>query len=261
MILKARMAFVIVLLVFPVLVKAQEDSFLITLVPPDPASSTTKLQYDAAYGRETFEPLGGDNVEQVLGIRSRLSKSTFLAGRVGLASKDASTLFSQHVEFLVEAMDAEKSVMNVWIGPGFRHEYGGTNVLLGRIIAGRRFAGSELYGSLLLEKPLSPDRDGIDLVLTAGWSCFVSPTFRLGIEGMGQDLEGFWNKEEAEGGATLFVGPTMVATIPATSWTATLGAGPIIRATQSGRLSSAMRDLPLSRGNGFVVHAALGLGL
>ena len=74
---------------------------------------------------------------------------------------------------------------------------------------------------------------------------------------MGQDFEGFWDKEEAEGGAVLFVGPVFVASFPNNSWTFTLGGGPILRATQSPRASLAPRDVPTSKDNGYVIHAAL----
>jgi hypothetical protein len=184
-----------------------------------------------------------------------------LTGRLGFATTNISTLASQHVELLVRTMSSDNNLLDVSLGPGFRHEYSGTNVLLGRIIVGRHFASWDVYGNMLFEKPFSPTRDDIDLVLTLGWSYSISTTIRVGIEGVGQDLEGFWEENEAEGGARLFVGPTLAAAIPATPWTFTLGAGPIFRATQSSRFSSALRDLPLSSRNGFVVHAAIRFGL
>jgi hypothetical protein len=254
-------ALIIVLTAFCMVVKAQQHSFLFTLVPPDQAGPPVVLQYDAAYGRETFEPLGGDNVEQTLGVQARLSESLLLMGRLGFATTNVSTLSSQQVELLVRTLSSENNFLDVSLGPGFRHEYSGTNVLLGRIIVGRHFASSDVYGNMLFEKPFSPTRDDIDLVLTLGWSYSVSTAIRVGIEGVGQDLEGFWEENEAEGGARLFVGPTLAAAIPATPWTFTLGAGPILRATQNSRFSSALRDLPLSSGNGFVIHAAIRFGL
>jgi hypothetical protein len=254
-------ALIIGLMAFCTVVKAQQHSFLFTLVPPDQVGSRVVLQYDAAYGRETFEPMGGDNLEQTLGVQARLSESMLLTGRVGFATTNVSTLSSQHVELLVRTLSSANNLVDVSLGPGFRHEYSGTNVLLGRIIVGRHFASWDVYGNMLFEKPFSPTRDDIDLVLTLGWSYSVSSAIRVGIEGVGQDLEGFWEENEAEGGARLFVGPTLAAAIPATPWTFTLGAGPILRATQNSRFSSALRDLPLSSGNGFVIHAAIRFGL
>jgi hypothetical protein len=261
MLSKRLPALIIVLTAVSTAVKAQQHSFLFTLVPPDQAGPPIVLQYDAAYGRETFEPMGGDNVEQTLGIQARLNESMLLTGRLGFATTNVSTLSSQHVELLVRTLNSANNFLDVSLGPGFRHEYSGTNVLLGRIIVGRHFASWDVYGNMLFEKPFSPTRDDIDLVLTLGWRYSVSTAIRVGIEGVGQDLEGFWEENEAEGGARLFVGATLAAAVPATSWTFTLGAGPILRATQSNRFSSALRDLPLSSGNGFVVHAAIRFGL
>jgi hypothetical protein len=65
--LKLNAALIIALTAFCTVVRAQHHSFLFTLVPPDQVASPVVLQYDAAYGRETFEPMGGDNVEQTLG--------------------------------------------------------------------------------------------------------------------------------------------------------------------------------------------------
>jgi hypothetical protein len=258
---KRNAALIIVFTAFCTAGRAQRHSFLFTLVPPDQAGPPFVLQYNAAYGRETFEPMGGDNVEQTLGVQARLSESMLLTGRIGFATTNVSTLSSQHVELLVRTLSSANSLLDVSLGPGFRHEYSGTNVLLGRIIVGRHFASWDVYGNMLFEKPFSPTRDDIDLVLMLGWSYSVSTAIRVGIEGVGQDLEGFWEANEAEGGARLFVGPTLTAAIPETPWTFTLGAGPILRATSNNRFSSAFRDLPLSSRNGFVIHAAIRFGL
>jgi hypothetical protein len=54
---------------------AQDRPFLFTVVPS--ADATTRplsFQYDAAYGRETFEPIGGDNVEQKIGMQTSLNE-------------------------------------------------------------------------------------------------------------------------------------------------------------------------------------------
>jgi hypothetical protein len=67
MFLKRNAALIIVLATLCTVVEAQQHSFLFTLVPPDQVGSQFVLQYDAAYGRETFEPMGGDSVEQTLG--------------------------------------------------------------------------------------------------------------------------------------------------------------------------------------------------
>jgi hypothetical protein len=257
---KCNTAALVCLIFLTAIAKGQDSPFLFTLTPPSPTGPRVHVQYDAAYGRGTFEPLGSDNMEQTLGIRTALSSSMFLTGRVGLATGKVATASSQHIEILAKILATDDNEIDVAVGPGFRHEYSGANVLLARIIVGRRFASSLLYGNLLLEKPFSVGRDDIDLILTAGWSYPVSSTIRIGLEAVGQDLEGLWDENEAEGGAVLFLGPNLVAAIPGTPWAFTLGAGPILRGTRSSRMSTAVRELPL-QGNGFVVHAAISAGL
>lgn len=236
---------------------AQERPFLFSLVAPDATHRAVVVHYDAAYGQETFEPMGGDRIEQTLGIHAGFGESVTLIARFGFAFHGASNASSQHAELLLHVLKSADGPFDLSIGPGLRHEYSGTNVLLGRAVLGRRFSTWQLYGNLLLEKPLSTQRDAIDLFMTLGWSYDLSAAFQCGIEAVGQDLEGFWDENEAEGGAVLFAGPTFSAAIPGTPWTFTLGAGPIVRATHSIRTASPARDLPTPRDNGFVVHAAV----
>lgn len=241
---------------------AQDRPFLFTLVAPEGVQgSPILLHYDVAYGQETFEPLGGDNAEQTLGILAGLNESLTLVTRLGFAINKATIQSSQHAELLLQVLKGQDNFVDFSVGPGFRHEYSGTNVLLARAVAGRRFNSWQIYSNCLLEKPFSDQRDKIDLFLTLGWLFRISGSTHLGFEAVGQDLEGFWVEEEAEGGAVLFIGPTLVTGIPAASWTITLGAGPIVRATRSRQISSAPRDLPSLKKNGFVVHAAINFGL
>ncbi len=239
---------------------AQDRPFLFTVVPSSDATTRQlSLQYDAVYGRETFEPIGGDNVEQKIGMQTSLNESITLVGKIGFAMNNISTNSSQHIELLTQLLKSQDSKIDLSIGSGFLHEYRGTNVLFGRVIVGRRFESWQLFGNVLVEKPFSQTRDQLDLFLTTGLSYNYSPSIQLGIEAVGQDLEGFWDETEAEGGATMFIGPTMVAAIPATSWTFTLGVGPIIRATQNIWTSIAPRYFNATKDNGYIIHGAINI--
>ena len=169
--------------------------------------------------------------------------------------------YSQQGELLVQVLKSQDSFLDFSMGPGFRHEYSGTNVMLTRAIIGRRFNSWQLYSNLLFEKPFSETRDQIDLFMTVGCSYRILPALQLGFEAVGQDLEGFWEADEAEGGAILFVGPALIADIPAVPWTFSICAGSILRATQSIRTSTAPRDLTTNKKNGFIIHAGLNFEL
>jgi len=69
----------------------------------------------------------------------------------------------------------------------------------------------------------------LDFPSSVDLSYQLSGTLRLGIEAMGQDLEGFWDQTEAEGGERLYFGPVAGAVVPGTPWNLTVGGGPIIR--------------------------------
>jgi hypothetical protein len=240
---------------------AQDRPFLFTFTPASAETPGLYLQYGAAYGEQTFEPLGGDAVEQNLGVQANLGANLTILAHFGMAMNSAVNRSSQHLEVLTRVLNADAHVVDLRAGIGMRHEYSGTNVLLARAAVGRRFSSWMSYGNLLLEKPLASDRDGVDVMLTLGLSYDLTKSLRLGVEAVGQDLEGFWDDEEAEGGARLFVGPTASLGVEGTPWHFTLGAGAIIRGTVSNRMSSAMRDIPAGTENGFLVRALVGFGL
>lgn len=235
---------------------AQERPFVFTFTTPQSDTNPIVLHYNAAYGRRTFEPLGANNTEQVIGIHSGIGQSFTAIAKIGFAFNNSAIASSQHVEVLRQFTRSQNSLVDFSFGPGFRHEYSGTDVLLARAIIGRRFSNWQFYSNCVLEKPLSNARDELDLFFSIGSLHRVSSSIQLGFEAVGQDLEGFWVLDEAEGGATLFVGPTIVVDFPASPWTLTLGAGPIIRATKSLQTSLAPRDLPDPNKNGFIVHTA-----
>ncbi|KAA3659561.1 MAG: hypothetical protein DWQ10_08600 [Calditrichaeota bacterium] len=239
---------------------AQERPFLFTFSTPEAESKPMVLHYDAAYGRRAFEPLGIDNTEQALGVYAGFGKAYTVIGKLGFAFNNSTIRSSQHVEVLRQFTKSKDNLVDFSFGPGFRHEYSGTDVLLARALVGRRFTKWQIYSNCVLEKPLSDKRDEVDLFFTFGSLRRVSSAIQLGFEAVGQDLEGFWDEEEAEGGARLFIGPTVVVDFPANPWALTLGAGPIIRATRSVQTSLAPRALETTE-NGFIIHAALNFSL
>src|SRR5437660_8013593 len=54
---------------------------------------------------------------------------------------------------------------------------------------------------------MSSERDALDLITSVGWARKLSRGMSLGVEAIGEDLEGFWKAEEREGGARLLAGP------------------------------------------------------
>jgi len=251
--------FIIVL--FPITVFAQNQSFLFTFTPSSALEKSSFVHYDAAYGKGTFEPLGGDKIEQNLGLQTNLGENFTLLAHAGLSINNGANNMSQQGELLANILkSANGNILDLSAGMGYRHEYSGTSVLLSRVMLGRQFETWQLYGNFIFEHAFSPDRDAVDLTTTVGFSYDLFNNVKFGIEVVGQDIEGFWEEDEAEGGAVLFFGPDVNISFPGTSLNLTIGGGEIIRASHSNRTSIASRDLPENRNNGFVIRNVVSFG-
>jgi hypothetical protein len=124
-------------------------------------------------------------------------------------------------------------------GGGIRQEWDGTRVLVGRVLAGARFGRGRLQGSLVLERAVASPvrRDAADFVTSVGWSRRIGHRLALGVEGIGQDLEGFWDAAEADGGARLLVGPSLHFE-PTAGWSASAIVGPVVHSPSTSRPTS-----------------------
>jgi hypothetical protein len=122
--------------------------------------------------------------------------------------------------------------MSVAGGGGIREEWDGTRVLVGRVLAGADVGHGRLQGSLVMERAVSsPVRhDAADVVTSLGWSRRIGDRISLGVEGIGQDLEGLWNPAELDGGAKLLVGPSLHVQSRRGDWAASLTGGPVVHA-------------------------------
>ncbi|HUI30672.1 MAG TPA: hypothetical protein VLX91_10680 [Candidatus Acidoferrales bacterium] len=257
--LRTIISIVFVLILCSVAAYAQERSFLFTMTQPGP-NEPSFVHYDAAYGRQTFEPFGSDGVEQNLGLQANLGETLTLSAYLGMALNGGAGETTQQAELLCRILKTTDAGIDFSAGLGFRHEYSGTDVLLGRFIVGRRINQWDAYGNLIFEHAFAPNRDDIDLTSTLGLSREITNGVRLGVEAVGQDLEGFWTPDEAEGGAVVFIGPDASLAFPGTPWSLVVGGGAIIRATYSPEGSSALRALPEPQSNGFIVRSVLSYG-
>jgi hypothetical protein len=120
--------------------------------------------------------------------------------------------------------------MSVAGGGGIREEWDGTRVLIGRVLAGSDIGHGRLQGSLVMERAVSSSlrHDAADVVTSLGWSRRVGHRVSLGVEGIGQDLEGLWDPAEVDGGARLLLGPSLHVQSKSGEWAASLTAGPVL---------------------------------
>jgi hypothetical protein len=223
---------------------AQDRPFVFSLTTArDVAKPAVRVDYDLGVGERTFTAGSANGAEQRVGVQASLGRWT-LVGRFGLRSAGDTYATSQQGEVLFSVLAPSASGLSLAVGGGMLHEVGGTDVLLARVTGGHETASWRAHGNVLLQKPLAAGRDAVDLITSVGWAARLTPALALGVEGIGEDLEGFWEAEEAEGGARLLVGPSMHIAPPGRRWQLSLAGGPMFHPASSTRESVALRDLP-----------------
>jgi hypothetical protein len=210
--------------------------------------------YDAGYAGRADATVAENGLEQRLGVQGRLGHGLTLLGRVGIVLDRERNAGGTGETEVLKDVSAWHGV-RLAAGGGVRREAAGVTVLLARAAVGKTFARSALWTNLRLERPLASGRDAVDLVTTLGWTRAIGRSLHAGVEALGEDLEGFWEAEEAEGGARLFVGPSVRLAPPRRPWQISVAAGPVIRASRSPRTSEAGRGLDPR--DGYVVRASL----
>jgi hypothetical protein len=125
-----------------------------------------------------------------------------MLGGLGTASGAAAGILTgARVELLREGP------LRLALGAGYLRELGGEGGAWTRVHASWQTGRVRLAGVLHGEKVFAPRRDAVDVMVTAGASYRLGRYVRSGIEYVAQDLEGYFEREEAEGGVRHFVGP------------------------------------------------------
>ena len=222
---------------------AQDRPFLFSISTVTPEDKpNVRFDYDVGVGERAFQSDDSTQPEQRIGLQASFGRLTFL-GRVGLAEVGSSYQSNQSGEVLLSMLGSASAVA-LAAGAGVMLEAGGVNVLLARVVAGHDAPSWRLHGNVLFQKPMSTERDAVDLITSVGWAHKVSQSVSLGVEAVGEDLEGFWEAEEAEGGARLLAGPSLHISPGEHRWQFIATGGPLFHPSDTGRASGAFRDLP-----------------
>jgi len=228
-------------LIAPGAAHAQDRPFVFSLTTAtDTAKPAVLVDYDVGFGEQTFHSDTANGPEQRVGVQASIGRWT-LVGRLGLTSAQDTYQTSQQGEALFSLLMPSTSAIALAVGGGLLHEAGGVDVLLARVVAGRTFERSRLQGNVLFQIPQSSARDAVDVISTVGWSHRLNTTVSLGAEAIGEDLEGFWEVQEAEGGARLLVGPSLHIAQPGKKWQLSIAGGPMFHPSDSQRASAALR--------------------
>lgn len=241
---------------------AQDRPFIFSVATAKPSSEQrVRVDFETGAGERAFASDTANRPEQRIGVQVSSGRITVLA-RVGLSSVGSAYESSQSGELLVSLLDRGASRVALAAGGGVLHEAGGVNVLLGRVVAMREVPAWRAHANLLLQKPLAADRDAVDLATSAGWARRVTPAVALGVEFVGEDLEGFWEPSEAEGGARLLLGPSLHVMPRGRRWQLTAAGGPTLHPAANPRSSDALRDLPpTARRWGYAARASLSIAV
>jgi len=236
--------------------RAQDRPFVFSVVPSRAEGRSWAAYYDAGYGERTAEPFGYAGVEQSVGFQGRLGTRFTLLGNVGVGLGSDATRSSQETELLGDVLGST-SGLRLALGLGARREWEGTTAALARVCLGWSGRQTLLFSNVRLERALARGRDAVDVITTLGWLQSVGPGLRLGLEAVGQDLEGFWEADEAEGGAKLYAGPAVHWSSSTGRFWVSASGGPIVYAARNGRMSPAPRPLDASA-NGFTIRLSVG---
>jgi hypothetical protein len=241
----------------PAAAYAQDRPFIFSITTTtDATTPALRFDYDVGAGERAFQSGTDNQPEQRVTVQASRGRFTAL-GRVGLVAAGSAYQSSQSGELLVSIVTPTRGFA-LAAGGGALHEAGGTNVLLARVVAGSETASWRLHGNLVIQKPLDPTRDTVDLITTVGWAWKATPGFALGVEGVGEDIEGFWDPLEAEGGARMLIGPSVHVAPAGRKWQITATGGPAFHPSDTGRSTDALRDLPATRQRvGYAVKVGL----
>ena len=232
-------------------IKRTPEPFLFSISTLTPEDLKWSLDYSGGYGERVSGPFGYDGINQQFAVKGYLGKRfTFIANASLGFPLEKNIASAQQIEVIRDILGGKKVLgLRVGAGLGVRRDYSDVKSLLSRITFSYEMPQWKFSGNLLLEKALASKRDQIDVITSLGIHYRLSDNFYAGLEAVGEDLEGFWDKEEAEGGAKMLIGPSLSLSPKKSRLSFALSGGPVFYATQNQPTNpEAIRELPSEAG-------------
>ncbi|TCC99634.1 hypothetical protein [Pedobacter hiemivivus] len=221
------------------------------------------LQYSGSYGERATGQFGYDGLGQQFGLKSYLGNrfTLYATAAVGFAN-GGGVSSAQQAEVLRDFIGGKKAEgFRLGAGLGASRDWSNVKSAISRIALSFDQQKWRAAGNLRFEKAFDSSRDKLDFISSLGFQYRLAPALFLGFEAIGQDLEGFWDKEEAEGGAKLMVGPSINLKPQNSRLSFSIAGGPVFYATRSNIIpSEAIRELGASA-NGYSLRALVNFEL
>ena len=214
------------------------------------------FDYSGSYGENVSDAFGYEGVSQQFAVKGYLGKQFTVYANAALGFSGQNEVASaQQIEVLHNFIGGKKATgIALGWGVGARRDFTSVMSILSRGTLSFNTNRWRTNGNMLLEKALASNRDAIDVIFSAGVHYNFAPGFYGGVEAIGEDLEGFWDKEEAEGGAKLLVGPSLNLVPKKSKFSFSISGGPAFYATQNQITNpDAIRELP--HGSGLMIKA------
>ena len=220
------------------------------------------INYTGSYGQRTSGPFGYDGLDQKFAVKGYLGNRFTLHANAALGfARSGGVNSAQQAEVIRDFLGGKREFgPKLGFGLGLSRDWDGVGALFSRIATAWNTNKWRLGGNMLFEKAFSNSRDKIDFTTSAGFQHRLFDGFFAGVEAIGQDLEGFWEEDEAEGGAKLLIGPSLNYAPSNSKLAFSLAGGPVFYATRSDVVASnAIRDLDIQ--NGYTVRAMVSFNL
>ena len=246
---------VVACLLFAVQSFAQYGDFMYLVTPGQVEKNQWRTKYESAYALRAVQPFGEDGLEQRLGGVYGFSDNLNLSAVATtiFEKDDDNAISSAQVELMYDFYNLKKYGLSFSVGGAWIREFQAVQTAQTRLAASWVRGKWGTAANFVLQKPFADDRDAVDILFSMGTNMQLSKRFHLGVEFVSEDIEGFFEEEEAEGGAKLLLSPNIKMLTE--SMQIRLGAGPIFYLTESDQSSMAPRVLPtVPDKNGWMVR-------
>ncbi|TCD12028.1 hypothetical protein EZ449_03095 [Pedobacter frigidisoli] len=223
------------------------------------------IHYSGSYAEHASGQFGYNGLGQQFGVKGYLGSrfTLYATASVGFANGGgiSSAQQAEVIRDLIGGKDAYG--FRLGAGLGLSRDWSNVGAAISRITVSFDKQNWRLVGNLRFEKAFDKSRDKLDFISAMGFQHRLSDEWYLGFEAIGQDLEGFWEKDEAEGGAKVMIGPSINLSPNHSKLAFSLSGGPVFYATRSSVIpSEAIREIgSVASGNGYTIRALVNFDL